>query len=109
MQLITPDGIGHNVFEVFDPRDGWIIVDPSYGHVVFNARDEQNRRIHKRTRLPEGATVYGLHYRRTVAIHTTLLTGIASLVGALVVLASMHLYVARRRAKPDSSTADGEA
>ncbi len=136
MQLITPDGVGHNVMEVFDQAEGWVIVDPSYGHIVLNSRDEANRRIHKRIDLPTGTATsfldkpdalrglriypepwlytrvgerhgfwpfrgafvaYGLHYRRTVTIHTLLMVGIVLCVLFSVGLAAQGVFQAISR------------
>lgn len=54
LQLITRDGIGHNVFEVWTSDHGWVIVDPTYGHVTYRPRDGAAYQIETATKTPEG-------------------------------------------------------
>lgn len=38
VQLLPPDGRGHTLVEVLDPRHGWSLVDPSTGGIIGNQR-----------------------------------------------------------------------
>ncbi len=38
VQLLPREGLGHNVFEVWDSRFGWVLFDPSFG-VMLRSRD----------------------------------------------------------------------
>lgn len=54
LQLITPDGVGHNVFEVWTADHGWVIVDPTYGHITYRPHAGAAYKLETATLTPKG-------------------------------------------------------